>query len=124
MISVKRMEEFLLVEEVPLNEEKEDVELSVGAAGVESLSRPGLRMSKASFYWDQSRAQVSEPPTLQDISFEYSKKSGLVCIIGKVGAGKSSFLNVRDALLGSALNFNAILETRPLVVNCFVLTGQ
>lgn len=79
LVSIKRLEKFLHLEEKKM-------------PALERLSKTGIIMSKVSASWSQKTL------TLKDISIEIP--SGTLCaIVGPVGAGKSSILQVFPHLL-------------------------
>ena len=77
-VSIRRIEEFLALSELP------------GVPPEDGMNVGQIRISDASFSWDK---QSGEGPDLWDISLDVSPGT-LTCVIGPVGAGKSSLLNV------------------------------
>ncbi|CAD6203313.1 GSCOCT00009755001.2-RA-CDS [Cotesia congregata] len=96
IIAVQRIEEFLLLEEVKKSAEVEDKkELEVPAIedkNSQKKSNPGavvVKLSKVSANWKFGQL----PPTLCDVSLKIN--GGELCtLVGPVGSGKSSFLNL------------------------------
>ncbi|KAI9645824.1 ATP-binding cassette glutathione S-conjugate transporter ycf1 [Ciborinia camelliae] len=84
-VAVKRLTSFFTAEEL-----QPDAVILKGA--IEDDGEESLTIRDASFSWDRK----SDRNVLQDIHFS-AHKGELTCIVGRVGAGKSSFL---QALLG------------------------
>ncbi|RAL63370.1 hypothetical protein DID88_003793 [Monilinia fructigena] len=84
-VAVKRLTSFFTAEEL-----QPDAVILKGA--IEDDGEESLTIRDASFSWDRN----SDRNVLQDIHFS-AHKGELTCIVGRVGAGKSSFL---QALLG------------------------
>ncbi|XP_035692355.1 multidrug resistance-associated protein 4-like isoform X1 [Branchiostoma floridae] len=82
LISIKRIQTFLLLDEVETAEPTPDPAAQPGPEDCH-VNVTGVTAS-----WDQSL----EPPTLRNINFEV-KPGELVAVIGPVGAGKSSILS-------------------------------
>lgn len=81
-VSIRRIEEFLALPELP------------GVPSSHGVDLGEIRINRASFSWDVEAQELSgAPPDLQHISL-HCKPGTLTCIIGPVGAGKSSLLNV------------------------------
>ena len=84
-VAVGRIREYLVAEEL-----QEDALFTEPA--VEKSGEVALRISAGTFSWTKSGSSS----TLEDIEFS-ARKGELACIIGRVGAGKSSML---EAMLG------------------------
>lgn len=84
-VAVERLTSFLLAEEV-----QENAILLEDA--VEGIGKESVAVRDASFTWNRAQSDL----VLENINFTV-KKGQLACIIGKVGSGKSSFL---QSLLG------------------------
>ncbi|KAF1957365.1 hypothetical protein CC80DRAFT_42988 [Byssothecium circinans] len=81
-VAVGRITSFLTAEEL-----QEDAVLR--GVAVEETGEESVRIREASFTWDKHQ----ERRALHDINFSASKGE-LACIVGRVGAGKSSLLQV------------------------------
>ena len=91
-ISIKRIQNFLLMEEVSETSSTNVIETTlVGKTG-------SLRLKEVSGKWSEQ----SEGNTLDRITFE-AKSGHLVAIVGPVGSGKGSIL---QAILGTYLLLN------------------
>jgi ATP-binding cassette subfamily C (CFTR/MRP) protein 1 len=84
-VAVERLTSYLLADE--LQPDAVRIEDSVAEVGEESV-----RIKDGTFKWNKNDTQN----TLEDINFS-ANKGELSCVVGRVGAGKSSFL---QALLG------------------------
>jgi ABC-type multidrug transport system fused ATPase/permease subunit len=96
-VSIARLESFLIHEEVPTNYDEDADEVSVALNGSNGLSKsignhktPHISIKGGSFRWDREHGE----PVLHDINLE-ADHAQLICIVGPVGSGKSSLLNVR-----------------------------
>ncbi|XP_037617803.1 multidrug resistance-associated protein 4-like isoform X1 [Sebastes umbrosus] len=83
MVSIRRIEDFLLLEEI---------ERKNSGLLLEEKKENSIEIDKLTCYWDKSL----DAPSLQNISITV-KSHQLVTVIGPVGAGKSSLLS---AILG------------------------
>ncbi|XP_074115828.1 ATP-binding cassette sub-family C member 4-like [Cotesia typhae] len=95
LIAIKRIEEFLLLEEVKKDTKALDIGAQMPEVVEDSLKKkanPGavvVKLDKVSANWKFGQL----PPTLNDVSLKINK--GELCIlVGPVGSGKSSLLNV------------------------------
>lgn len=84
-VAVGRITGFLLAEELQDN-------AVIREEGVSEMGEESVRIREASFTWNKNE----ERRALQDINFS-AHKGELCCIVGRVGAGKSSLL---QAVLG------------------------
>jgi ATP-binding cassette subfamily C (CFTR/MRP) protein 4 len=98
MVSVRRIEDFLLMEE-----SNEKVPCLTGPATIE----PKAVVSGLSASWDQALS----PNILEDISFEVGRGQ-LLTVIGPVGAGKTSLLM---AILGELPLLKGKIEVEPRI---------
>lgn len=89
LVSIRRIQDFLMLPEVPGLEQSSEVQVGE------------VRMKDASCTWDFEE-------TLHSINFSAAPGS-LTCIVGPVGSGKSSLLN---ALLGEMRNTSGSLDVR------------
>jgi len=86
-IGIKRLQQFLLSEEVcPIS----------SASVVTDPSTPCIKIRGGYFFWDQNA-----PPTLRNINLDFYKGE-VVAIVGKIGSGKTSLLNVVLGEIGRA----------------------
>uniref|UniRef100_A0A3Q2TB68 Cystic fibrosis transmembrane conductance regulator n=1 Tax=Fundulus heteroclitus TaxID=8078 RepID=A0A3Q2TB68_FUNHE len=95
-VSIRRIQEFLLLDEIKKNtapsvegEKKEDI---------------GVEINDLTCYWDKNL----DAPTLQSISFSLESNQ-LLAVIGPVGAGKSSLLS---SILGELPYEKGVLNVR------------
>ncbi|KAJ8389751.1 hypothetical protein AAFF_G00114570 [Aldrovandia affinis] len=79
LISVRRIKNFLLLDEIVKQ---------VGGLTQEEKKEPTVEMQDVICYWDKAL----DAPTLQNVSFTL-KAEQLLAVIGPVGAGKSSLLS-------------------------------
>ncbi|BFZ59390.1 ATP-binding cassette glutathione S-conjugate transporter ycf1 [Saitoella coloradoensis] len=85
-VAVDRLEDFLLAEEVqPDAVRREPTNTKMGGETI--------RVEDATFQWNAGM----DEPTLKDVDF-VARKGELSCIVGRVGAGKTSFI---ESLLGN-----------------------
>ncbi|KAK9489413.1 P-loop containing nucleoside triphosphate hydrolase protein [Lipomyces doorenjongii] len=70
-----------------------------------------VTITSGTFLWDESS---THPPALKNISFD-AKLGQLACVVGRVGAGKSAFL---QALLGDLYRESGIVTVRGHVAYC------
>lgn len=90
-VSLRRIQEFLLSEEMPANYYDVDRGAQSGAVGgASAATSPHISIVNGYFRWDREQGDA----VLSDINLEVSSPS-LVCVVGPVGAGKSSLINVR-----------------------------
>ncbi|CAD6227313.1 GSCOCT00011969001.2-RA-CDS [Cotesia congregata] len=95
IVAVKRIEEFLLLEEVKENAKASDIVAQmpeIVESRVENKANPGavvVKLDKVSANWKFGQL----PPTLYDVSLKIN--GGELCtLVGPVGSGKSSLLNL------------------------------
>ena len=96
-VAVGRLSDFFLADE--LQPDAVLVEPNVDNIGDESVC-----ISSASFTWDKFEDRLA----LSDIDF-HARKGDLTCIVGRVGAGKSSFL---ESILGNLFRTNGKVVVR------------
>ncbi|KAF2788122.1 multidrug resistance-associated protein 1 [Melanomma pulvis-pyrius CBS 109.77] len=84
-VAVGRITSYLLADEL-------QVDAVLREEGVEEIGEESVRVRDATFTWDKNE----ERQALHDINFS-AHKGELACIVGRVGAGKSSLL---QAVLG------------------------
>lgn len=81
-VSLRRIKSFLVLPELP------------GSPGVHGLPKGEIQINDADFCWDTENVENGQPHLdLKNISLT-CKSGTLTCIIGPVGSGKSSVLNV------------------------------
>ncbi|XP_072883234.1 ATP-binding cassette sub-family C member 4 isoform X1 [Hemitrygon akajei] len=100
MISIRRIKEFLILEEI--KKPNEDVN--------NRENEYSVHLQDLTCYWDKTM----EAPSLQNISFSL-KPGELLAVIGPVGAGKSSIL---AALLGELSKDSGILDVKGKIAYC------
>jgi ATP-binding cassette subfamily C (CFTR/MRP) protein 1 len=113
-VAISRLRSFFLAEEL-----QHDAVISMGP--VDELGDESLTIRDGTFTWDRN----SDKNILKDINFSASKGE-LTCVLGRVGAGKSTFL---QALLGNVFKVRgrvivhgavAYVAQQPWVMNASV----
>ena len=99
-VAVERLTSFFLADEL-----QEDAVIYRDA--VKNTGEEAVRVRDATFTWDKNEARRA----LENISFS-AKKGELACIVGRVGAGKSSLL---QAVLGDLWKYNGEVVVRGTV---------
>jgi ATP-binding cassette subfamily C (CFTR/MRP) protein 1 len=97
-VSVSRLNEFLQAPELQADAVRRE-------PPVQYIDDETVSVKRGTFKWSTSR---TAPPILSDIQFS-ARKGELSCIVGRVGAGKSSFLS---ALLGDMVKLQGEVVTR------------
>lgn len=97
-VSVGRLSEFLQADEIQPNAVRRE-------PAVQELDEETVRIRQGTFKWS---AAPSAPIILHDLDFT-AKKGELSCIVGRVGAGKSSFMS---AFLGDMYKVHGQVITR------------
>jgi ABC-type multidrug transport system ATPase subunit len=97
-VSVSRLNEFLQAPELQSDAVRRE-------PPVQYIDEETVSVKRGTFKWSTSR---TAPTILADIQFS-ARKGELSCIVGRVGAGKSSFLS---ALLGDMVKLQGDVVTR------------
>ncbi|KAK9350318.1 P-loop containing nucleoside triphosphate hydrolase protein [Lipomyces doorenjongii] len=103
-VSATRLRDFLVASEL-----QPDAVTHLDAATESDQS--AVTITSGTFLWDESG---THPPALKNISFD-AKLGQLACVVGRVGAGKSAFL---QALLGDLYRESGIVTVRGHVAYC------
>ncbi|KAI9672198.1 MAG: hypothetical protein M1831_002012 [Alyxoria varia] len=99
-VAINRLSKYLLADEL-----QPDAVIKSPAA--DELGEESVRITNASFTWNK----FADESVLEDIDF-YARKGDLTCIVGRVGAGKSSLL---EAMLGNLYKRKGIVHIRGAV---------